>query len=165
MASPSRADGQAKQPDVPSSSSATSATQGVNGLLLPRMGVSEGDSCRLNATPPDGFVARKTATIPAWASAVTLVANSIDGRPPIGDGVYSVKEFVRLADDLQCLPGAGEWDVLVYAVDDLNAGLELHPYGRDNPYRRLRKAPGHKIKQIARFSYMRWDWYDFSIER
>ncbi|MGE3308681.1 MAG: hypothetical protein AB7O66_01835, partial [Limisphaerales bacterium] len=55
--------------------------------------------------------------------------------------------------------------VLVYAVDDLNAGLDVHPNGRDNPNRRLRKAQGHKIKQIARFSYMRWDWYDFSIER
>jgi len=131
----------------------------------PRGYVREGEVYRPSGSPPNGFIARKVAIIPAWAQAITLVANGIDGLPPVSDGVYSIEEFARIADDIQRRPGAGEWDVLVYAVDDPNASMEVYPYGRGNPYRRLRRAPGHRVKQIARFSYMRWDWYDFTMER
>lgn len=111
--------------------------------------------------PPAGFVVRKAAIIPTWTKVIALVANGIDGRPPVSDGVYSVEQFMKVADEIQRRHGAGEWDALVYAMDDPNAGLEVHPYGRDNPYRRLRSARGHKVSQIGRFSYMQWDWYDF----
>ena len=131
----------------------------------PRGYVRDGEIYRPIGSPPDGFIARKVATIPAWARVVTLVANGIDGAPPVSDGVYSIEEFMRIADDLQRKPGAGEWDVLVYAMDDPNAGMEVFPYSKNNPYRRLRRAPGHQGKQIASFTYMRWDWYDFTIER
>jgi hypothetical protein len=131
-------------------------------VRAPRGYVREGEVYRPRGIPPAGFVARRTAVIPVWAKAIRLVANSIDGWPPVPDGVNSVEQFLLAAGDLQLKQGAGEWDVLVYAVDDPNAGVELHPYGRDNPYRRLRSARGHKLKQIARFSYMRWMWYDFT---
>lgn len=115
-------------------------------------------------TTPKGFKTRKEAIIPAWAKAVRLVANGIDGWPPIEDGVYSVEEFLGEAEQLQLQPGGGEWDVLVYAVSEAGAGREVHPYGESNPYRQLRSRPGERVKQIARFSYMLWNWYEFRKE-
>jgi len=131
----------------------------------PRGYVREGEVYRPRGMLPAGFVARKAALIPVWAKAIALVANSIDGWPPVSDGVHSVEQFIKVAEEIQRRRGAGEWDVLVYAMDDPNAGLAVHPYGHDNPYLRLRSARGHKVKQIARFSYMRWDWYDFTHQR
>lgn len=113
----------------------------------------------------DGFSSRKVVTIHAWAKAVRLVANGIDGWPPISDAVYSVEEFIEKAERLQLMWGGGEWDVLVYAVSDPKAGREVHPYGADNPYRLLRSRPGERVKRIALFSYMRWNWYEFRKER
>lgn len=128
----------------------------------PRGYVRDGELYRPARRPPEGFVARKAVAIPAWATIIALVANGIDGWPPVSDGVYSVEQFLKVAGEIQRRPGAGEWDVLVYAMDSLNTGLEVHPYGLDNPYRRLRSAHGHRAQQIARFSYMRWHWYDFA---
>jgi hypothetical protein len=122
-------------------------------VRAPRGYVRDGEVYRPRRMPPVGFVARKIVTIPVWAKVITLVANGIDGRPPVSDGVYSVEQFIKVAEEAQHRQGAGEWDVLVYAMDDPNAALEVYPYGRDNPYRRLRRTRGHRVKQIARFSY------------
>lgn len=115
-------------------------------------------------TAPKGFRTRKEAIIPAWAKAVRLVANGIDGRPPIEDGVYSVEELLAEAEQLQLQLGGGEWDVLVYAVSEAGAGREVHPYGASNPYRQMRSRQGERVKRIARFSYMQWAWHDFRKE-
>ena len=139
-----------RRPDFSSSVPPGSTTDAISSRIFPK--------------PPDGFAARKSAIIPAWAKVVALVANSIDGWPPVSDGIYSIEEFPKVAAEVQGRSGAGEWDVMVYAMDDPNAALEVYPYGRDNPYRRLRGARGHRVKQIARFSYMHWDWYDFAVE-
>lgn len=135
----------------------------LSALESPRPPTGEGSDRLPAGKPPEGFVRRKTGVIPVWAKAVRLVANRIDGWPPVSDGVYLVEDFIRVAETVQRKHGAGEWDVLVYAVEDPNGGADVHPYGQDNPYRRLRSARGHRIKQIARFSYMRWDWYDFTV--
>lgn len=127
----------------------------------PRGYVQEDEVYRPAGRPPEGFVARRAVAIPSWARVVALVANGIDGWPPVSDARFSVEEFIKEADDLQRRPGAGEWDVLVYAMDGADAGVTVRPYGLDNPYRRLRSARGHRVKQIAQFSYMRWHWYDF----
>ncbi len=128
----------------------------------PRGYVREGEVYRPAGRPPESFVARKAVVIPPWAKVIALVANGIDGWPPVSDAVYSVEEFIKAGDGLQQRPGGGEWDVLVYAMDAEDAGVVVRPYGLDNPYRRLRSARGHRAKQIARFSYMRWSWYDFT---
>lgn len=128
----------------------------------PRGYVQDGELYRPAGKPPEGFVARRAVAIPSWARVVALVANGIDGWPPVADALYSVEKFIKEADDLQRRPGAGEWDVLVYAMDGADAGVTVRPYGLDNPYRRLRSARGHRVKQIAQFSYMRWDYYDFT---
>ncbi len=127
----------------------------------PRGYVRDGEVYRPARRPPEGFVARKAVVIPSWAKVIALVANGIDGWPPVSDAVYSVEEFIKAGDGLQQRPGGGEWDVLVYAMDGDDAGVVVRPYGLDNPYRRLRSARGHRVKQLARFSYMRWHWYDF----
>jgi len=54
---------------------------------------------------PDGFSSRKVATIHAWAQAVRLVANGIDGWPPISDAVYSVEEFIEKAGHTELSSG------------------------------------------------------------
>jgi hypothetical protein len=105
---------------------------------------------------------KKAVAIPAWANAIRLVANGIDGYPPFGDARYSVEEFRKKAPRLQRMEGGGEWDVLVYAVADPALCREVHPYGSDNPYRRLRSRPGGRVKQVAEWSYMRWTWHDFN---
>ena len=81
----------------------------------PRGYVRDGEVYRPAGSPPEGFVARKAVVIPSWAKVIALVANGIDGWPPVSDAVYSVEEFIKAGDGLQQRPGAGEWDVLVYA--------------------------------------------------
>ncbi len=115
-------------------------------------------------TTPKDFRTRKEAIIPAWAKAVRLVANGIDGWPPIEDRVYPVEEFLAEAEQLQLRAGSGEWDVLVYGVSDSSAGCEVRPYGASNPYRQLRSRVGERVKPVARLSYMRRNWYEFRKE-
>ncbi len=110
------------------------------------------------------FARTRVVTIPLWAQAIRLVANGIDGWPPCGDQVFAVEGFLGKTQSLQVQPGVGEWDVLVYAVSDPNGCTEIHPYGRDHPYRRLRAARGYSVRQIAQFSYMHWDFYTFKKE-
>jgi hypothetical protein len=112
--------------------------------------------------PPIGFRRRKAVIIPSWATTIRVVANAIDGCPPITDGVYAVDDWLEKAGWLQSRLGAGEWDVRVYALDDPEGAREIHPYGAQNPYRKLRALPGHQAKCIAAFDYMRWFWHDFS---
>lgn len=128
----------------------------------PRGYIQDGEAYRPAGKPPEGFVARRAVAIPAWAKVVALVVNGIDGWPPMPDARYSVEEFIQASDGLQQRPGGGEWDVLVYAMDADDAGVTVRPYGLDNPYRRPRSARGHRAQQVARFSYMRWHWYDFA---
>ena len=77
----------------------------------------------------------------------------------------TVNEFIRHAKDFQFRSGAGEWDVLVYAVESPeHAQRVVWPYGRDHPYRRLRSDRGHRVKLLARFDYMRWAFFEFVPE-
>ena len=69
-------------------------------VRAPRGYVREGEVYRPRGIPPAGFVARRTAVIPVWAKAIRLAANSIDGWPPVPDGVYSVEQFLLADDDL-----------------------------------------------------------------
>ena len=111
------------------------------------------------------FAHRKTATIPAWAKAVRLVGNGIDGYPPQLPEQLAVDEFLRCAKDFQLQSGGGEWDVLVYAVENPESECRtIWPYGRDNPYRRLRSERGRRVKLIAQCDYMRWTFFDFVKE-
>ena len=74
----------------------------------------------------------------------------------------AVQEFLRSGKALQLRNGGGEWDVLVYAVDNPEAQSQVvQPYGKDNPYRRLRTNRGCRVKLIATSSYMRWTYLSF----
>ena len=78
----------------------------------------------------------------------------------------SVEEFLCNAEDLQLRDGGGEWDVLVYAVDSPDQRSRVtYPFGRDNPYRRLRTDRGCRVQLLANFDYMRWTYYTFTISR
>lgn len=104
---------------------------------------------------------RSRVLIPDWADLIRLVGNGIDGWPPLRDRTYPVAEFVAQARALQALGvnGAGEWDVLVYAVH--GPARVCHPYGADHPYRQLRAGRGGRVQQVAEFSYMHWHHYRF----
>lgn len=111
------------------------------------------------------FSNRRTVKIPAWAKAIQLVGNGIDGYPPAMPEELSVAEFVQRAHELQLKSGSGEWDVLVYATDHpKRRPCTVHPYGANNPYRRLRSRRGCHVKLLARFDYMRWEFFDFLPE-
>jgi hypothetical protein len=107
------------------------------------------------------FARRKLVAIPAWAKAIRLVSNAIDGYPYLTDGVYDVDAFIANATELQRKGGQGEWNVLVYAITDPEGCVEWHPYGREHPYRQLRSKRGHHVKLLAELSYMMWNAYTF----
>lgn len=94
--------------------------------------------------------------IPPWATRVVLVANGIDGYPPRMPDLLTVEAFLAQAPELDRLDGHGEWDVLVYAVEDPKRARLYPKYGRDHPYRALRSQAGKHVKLIHRFSYMHW---------
>ena len=111
------------------------------------------------------FDHHETAIIPAWAKAVRFLGNGIDGYPPPMPEQMTVDEFIRQAKDFQFRSGGGEWDVLVYALESPErAARVVWPYGRDNPYRRLRSDRGQRVKLLARFDYMRWVFFEFVPE-
>jgi hypothetical protein len=108
------------------------------------------------------FAKRRRVTIPPWTQEIQLVCNAIDGYPPFSDQVFSVEAFVQKAPALQLQSGGGEWDVLVYAIEQPGKPYyTVQPYGPDNSYRRLRSGPGNKVKVIARFDYMCWVFFHF----
>lgn len=107
---------------------------------------------------------KKVVKIPVWATAIHSISNSIDGWAPYGDQVFRVDAFIAKAMSLQVQHGGGEWAVLVYAASDKHECSEIHPYGRDNPYRHLRSTKGQKVQRIAEFTYMRWNFYTFTRE-
>ena len=109
------------------------------------------------------FTRTEAVTLPKWTKALRFVPNGIDGWPPQMPEVLTVEEFLRNADELQRHDGAGEWDVLVYAVDQPEiAPRVVYPCGRDNPYRKLRTDRGFRVKLVATFDYMRWAYIEFT---
>jgi len=112
------------------------------------------------------FARRATARIPAWAKAIRFVTNGIDGYPPHMPAELSVVDFLQNARELQLRSGAGEWDVLAYAVDHPDRKSRVvQPYGPENPYRKLRTDRGCRVKLIATFGYMRWTFFNFEASR
>jgi hypothetical protein len=111
------------------------------------------------------FSRAKVVTIPEWAREIHLVANAIAGHPPYGlEGRYTVEDFMFHARNqviLQTLEGGGEWDCLIYAVQDGDLVKEAYPYGPHNGYRVLRSRKGGRLKMIAQMSYMRDTFYYF----
>ena len=108
------------------------------------------------------FYYRREVVIPAWATEIILVANQIDGYPPYGDQNFTPKKFLEKAVELQTKHGAGEWEVRVFAVSDPKRAGYLQPYGKDNAIRSIRGRRGGRVRQIATFDYMRWDFYKFT---
>ncbi len=100
----------------------------------------------------------KTTSIPAWVQEIRLIHNGIDGYPPseMPDSM-DVSEFLKKAKVLQNLEGGGEWDDLIYGIEYTGSPSTIyHPYGQQNPYRRLRSDGTCRVVYLGMFSYMHW---------
>jgi len=63
---------------------------------------------------------------PSWAKVIALVANGIDGWPPVSDAVYSVEEFIKAGDGLQQRPGLGSGRTGLCEAEALNSVHQPH---------------------------------------